>query len=276
MLLLKYMEILFDTHTHSTISDGGNTPLEMLEGAVAKGLKVFALTDHFDVHERSPENLSRFDGAGKESSYSLLSDLKKRDFRIKFLMGIEIGQAHHYKKVSGDWLGAHDYDYVIGSCHIIRNHIDFFHMDYVENNPDAVLEQYFKELQELCDWAGADKKIDSLAHFTYPLRYMPWNSWNLSLHSDAIDEVFKTMINREIALEINTGGLPALNRVFELSAPMLSRYRELGGGLISIGSDSHNVKSICSGMDAGAALAKSAGFTECVYYEKRKPCFIKL
>jgi len=266
---MKVLFDKFDTHTHSNISDGANSPVEMIEAAAAQGLKVFTLTDHFDIHDRFPAKLSPFDGAGQEAVYTRLSKLKQREFGTKFLKGIEIGQAHQFREVAADWLASHEYDFVLAACHIIRGHIDFYHMDYEKNHPDSLLKQYFAELIELCEWGGGEK-FDSLAHLAYPLRYMR-GLGSLDNHKAAIDKLFKVMVKHEIALEINTGHAvvcPELEQV--------ARFSELGGRLITIGSDSHSVNTIAQRIHEGVRVAKAAGFTECVYYENRKPCFIQI
>jgi histidinol-phosphatase (PHP family) len=252
----------------------------MLNAAAAKGLKVFALTDHFDIHDKFPAQLSPFDGAGRESSYKLLTDLKtKHDSsgcELKFIKGIEIGQAHHHKQTAEDWLCAREYDYVLASCHIVRGKCDFYHMDYSKNPPDVLLKQYFEELQELCSWGGLpssdgkSKNIDALAHLTYPLRYMRGGG-DINAHKAAIDELFIIMAKYEIALEINTGG-----HITCPEFPQVKRFRELGGKLLTIGSDSHSVGSIGVGIGKGIEIAKAALFTEVVYYEQRQPKFIKI
>jgi histidinol-phosphatase (PHP family) len=264
------MNYLFDLHSHSTVSDGGNTPEQMLESAGEKGLKVFALTDHFDIHEKFPLPLSRFDGAGREESYEKLSALKKRDFGVKFINGIEIAQAHQFKETAEKWLTSHEYDFVLGSCHVVRGQGDFYHMDYDKNDANSLLKRYFSELHELCEWGGSGGWFDSLAHLTYPLRYMKGKG-DLDKHLFAVDEVFKIMVRYEIALEINTQQ--------EVLCPQyreVKRFHELGGRLITIGSDSHNVNSIAQRIEEGIKTAKEAGFTECVYYEKREKKFIKI
>jgi histidinol-phosphatase (PHP family) len=268
------MKFLFDTHTHSNISDGSNSPEEMLEGAAAKGLKMLTLTDHFDIHEYFPVHIPPFDGAGQESAYKLLCELKNRDFGIKFLNGIEIGQAHHFKEIAEGWLDSHKYDFVLTSCHIIRGQRDFYHTDYTKNSPDVLLEQYFDELIELCEWGAVSKttqpkRFDSLAHLTYPLRYMKGKG-ELDKHKSAIDELFTIMVKHEIALEINTG-----HALICPELPQVRRYRELGGRLITIGSDSHSVNTIAQRIGEGIKIAQSAGFTKCVYYKNRKPHFIR-
>ncbi|MCL2754618.1 MAG: PHP domain-containing protein, partial [Oscillospiraceae bacterium] len=178
------MKNLFETHSHSTLSDGGNSPAEMLRAATAKGFAFLTITDHFDLHENFPKPQSPFDGAGRESSYKATSELWRRnrdalawgETTTKFLRGIEIGQAHHFRENAAQWLDTHEYDFVLGSCHIIRGHIDFYHTDYSRNEPRTMLKKYFAELTELCEWGssgGKYKAFDSLAHLTYPLRYMP-------------------------------------------------------------------------------------------------------
>jgi histidinol-phosphatase (PHP family) len=264
------MEILFDTHTHTTISDGANTPEEMLTSAAQKGFEFIALTDHFDIHSQFPQELSKFDGAGRESSYNLLVGLKRRDFGVKFLNGIEIAQAHQYPAIAESWLSSHEYDYVIASCHIIRGHIDFYHTDYSKNTPAMMLAQYFDELVELCSWGGEDRKFDALAHLTYPLRYMK-GVIDMGWYKTVIDELFRIMIKYETALEINTAG-------FILSPELLQieRYYNLGGRLITIGSDAHSSDSLAQKINTGIRVAKLVGFDECVYYEEREPRFIKI
>ncbi|MCL1881110.1 MAG: PHP domain-containing protein [Oscillospiraceae bacterium] len=288
------MKILFDTHTHSNLSDGANSPSEMLRAANKRGLKVLALTDHFDLHKNFPKELSMFDGGGREKSYLALSRTKKASLELDspentatiFLKGVEIGQAHHFKEYAESWLNSHEYDMILGSCHIIRNKGDFYHMDYSkpENAPDTVLKQYFEELIELCEWCGefkktspkGDKAFDVLAHLTYPLRYMKAKGVDASVneHLKAIDTLFEIMVKHEIALEINTQTY--LQSIICPELTQVKRFREFGGKLITIGSDAHNADTLAQGLNHGIKIAKAAGFNECVYYEERQPKSIQI
>jgi histidinol-phosphatase (PHP family) len=273
------MRILLDTHTHTTLSDGSNSPAEMIAAAAEKGLSVIALTDHFELHENFPEPQSVFDGAGREESYRHLSDLKDlkdshSDDSLTYLKGIEIGQMHRFRESALSWLSSHEYDFVLGSVHISRGRGDFYHMNYDDNAPDVVLKQYFEELIELCEWAGESGRLfDSLAHLTYPLRYMRGRG-SIDGHLAAIDELFGVMIKYDIALEINTQTY--LQSIICPELPQVARFRELGGRLVTIGSDAHSVASLGQGIEAGAEIAKAAGFGECAYFEGREPRFIQL
>lgn len=56
----------------------------------------------------------------------------------------------------------------------------------------------------------------------------------------------------------------------------LKRYRELGGEVITIGSDSHNADNIAAHFQRAAHVLKECGFRYYCVFEKRSPEFHKL
>jgi len=267
-------EIICDIHAHSNLSDGSDTPEEMLAEAARKGLKVFALTDHFDM-EREAGHVMR--GAGTESAYEKLIKVREsNNTPVKFIAGIEVGQAHRYIGEARERLGKRQYDYILCSCHSIRGKDDFYYLRNREDvDFDELFRQYLSELLEICEVGDEFGGFDSLAHLTYPLRYIKGIS-NMSFFKKEIDEIFRVMIKKNIALEING---QAINHEYGRLTPELpetARYRELGGRLITVGSDCHSTKLIGSGIAECIAAAKSAGFAEYAYYEKREAKFIKI
>ncbi|MEG2039367.1 MAG: hypothetical protein RRZ73_06540 [Oscillospiraceae bacterium] len=86
----------------------------------------------------------------------------------------------------------------------------------------------------------------------------------------------KLMIQKGIALEINTSGyrqaygkpMPAMEH--------LTLYKDLGGELITIGADSHRIQDIAEGVTNGLELAQQAGFNYITYYKNRKPLFLPI
>jgi histidinol-phosphatase (PHP family) len=93
-------------------------------------------------------------------------------------------------------------------------------------------------------------------------------------HLPAIDGLFRVMARYEIALEINTQTFAQGIVCPEL--PQVARFSELGGRLVTIGSDSHGIDTLAQGIAQGAEIAKAAGFAECAYFERREVKFIKL
>ena len=129
----------------------------------------------------------------------------------------------------------------------LRDHDDFYHIG--EHNPTEqeisnALHAYFAESLEMVEWG----KFDTLAHITYPLRYMckAGETPSYKPYRDELDAVLKALIKSDIALEFNT------SRILRTDAPKLpdrevySRYKELGGKLVTIGADAHRTENIAS------------------------------
>ena len=114
---------------------------------------------------------------------------------------------------------------------------------------------------------------------TYPLRYIVEDHGipvELTRHREQIDGVFRALIRAEKALEVNTSGLrQKIGRTLP-DLPLLARYHELGGRLVTLGSDAHRAEDLGKGVDEGMELLKQAGFREFAVYEKRKPTLLPL
>ncbi|MDR0222109.1 MAG: PHP domain-containing protein [Oscillospiraceae bacterium] len=264
------MRIPFDTHTHTTISDGSGSPGEMFAAAAAAGASVVAVTDHLDMDVHLSDNRGDMSGAGDAGAYERLAEAKRGNrAAVKALIGVELGQAHRFPEEAGEWLDGHAYDFVLGSCHAVRGYEDFYRLDRRGLDVEAALRRYFGELLELCEWG----KFDALAHMTYPMRYVGGDIKN---HKAAVDAVFRAMIKNEIALEVNTHDIGKRNGKLSPEFPEIKRYRDLGGRLVTVGSDAHRVEAVGNGVSAGIGALLSAGFGECAYYEGRKAKFIKI
>ena len=205
-------------------------------------------------------------------SYAELLQNQERFPNLKLLRGIELGQPLQDLNAAHDALTGRDYDVVIGSLHNIRDHDDFYHIG--EHNPteqeiDNALHAYFAESLEMVEWG----KFDTLAHITYPLRYMckAGETPSYKPYQDELDAVLKALIKSDIALEFNT------SRILRTDAPKLpdrevySRYKELGGKLVTIGADAHCTENIASGVEEAMELLSDIGYKEYTVFVERKP-----
>ena len=75
-----------------------------------------------------------------------------------------------------------------------------------------------------------------------------------------IDEILKEIISRDIALELNTGGLRKGVDFVHPHAYIMGRYKELGGKYLSTGSDAHFADHVGAGLGEAAKLMRSFGF----------------
>ena len=258
----------FDFHTHSCFSfDGEDKAKDMINRAIALGMTHYALTDHIEVNQFYDEEFSMEKSAAEAAR--LLPALKEtlRD-RITLLYGVELGQPHHDPAPAQKILAGHPYDFVIGSCHMLRGYEDFYFLDYRKNPPEKLLPLYFEELLEMAETAD----FDVLGHLTYPLRYICGDcgiAVDMKKYEPVIDEIFKALIRNGKGIEINTSGL---RQKIGKTLPDLSyvkRYRELGGELLTIGSDAHSTADLGKNILDGIEVAKRAGFEEVAVFRGR-------
>ena len=106
---------------------------------------------------------------------------------------------------------------------------------------DVILTRYFEEILELCQWG----QFDSLAHLTYPLRYITGQYHipvDLSRYDSIIDEILRTLAQKGLGLEINTAGLRREIGQTAPTLPYIKRFRQLGGEILTFGSDAHRAQ----------------------------------
>lgn len=267
--------IPFDLHTHCTLSfDGKSSAEDMVKRAVELGIKHYALTDHIDLGEFPDKDFDlEATVAGAKEQIPALQ--KKYAESTELLYGVELGQAVHDRELTEKLLAENDYDFVIGSTHFIRGHEDFYFLNYTDTDVPELMRLYFEELLETAEWG----RFDIMGHITYPLRYITGEhgiNVDLSEYGSIIDEILRTLIRNGKGIEINTSGLrQKYGRMFP-DADTVRRYRELGGEILTVGSDAHCTDDLGKGIAEGIKLAKDIGFDKIAYYKRREVHFIAI
>ena len=194
---------------------------------------------------------------------------------MKVLLGIELGGAYTDPGRAEALVAAAPLDFVIGSIHNLSPGAggrDFFYLDYrSEAACYAALDDYFASMLALTRLDC----YDALGHIIYPLRYMNGRAgWNVTLdrYGDQLDHLLRAVIQNGKAIEVNTHG----GREVEDWRPLLKRYRQLGGELVTTGSDAHSPGNVGRGISQAVALLRETGFHRFVVYRKRHPEWIKL
>ncbi len=265
-----------DLHMHTSSSFDGNYSATLMCGAaVENGLATIAFTDHFDVDFYERHNLE----FRQKSSYEDINcACKEFENKIQVLRGIEMGQPTYDTVLTEKSLARYEYDFVIGSIHNLRQMPDFCELDYLTLTQDDVyslLDKYFNEMLILAKWNG----FDTLAHLTYPMRYIVQSgrfNTDITRYDDITDEIFKTLISNGKALEINTSGLRQPIGKTMPTENYVRRFRELGGELLTLGSDAHFTEHVGAGIDTGYEIAESCGFEYVTYFKNRKPVQVKI
>ena len=127
------------------------------------------------------------------------------------------------------------------------------------------------ETARSCDY------YDILGHLGYIGKFCPFEDKMLRYdeYADAVDELLKTLIERGKALEVNTGGLCMTPSTMPETA-IIRRYYELGGELLTVGSDAHYESAVGHAVAETLDVLKSIGFRYVCAFDSRKPQHIKI
>ena len=269
------MYIPVDSHNHSTQSpDGKNTPQQMAEKAAELKIEHLTITDHLEINKFYNEEFL-YEEPVKQSSYLIPALKKEFKDKVDIHYGVELGQPLHDIDLTNRMLDSYDFEFIIGSCHMVKGWDDFYYLDYKKNDPHYLMQLYFEELLEMAEWG----KFDVLGHLTYPLRYIEGDfgiKIDMDRYTSLIEKIFSSLIKKNIGIEINTSGLREKIGFTLPSEKYVKMYKDLGGEIITIGSDAHCVNDLGKGILQGIQIAKSCGFDKIYYFDRRKPVPINI
>ena len=265
--------ITSDCHLHTEFSADSEAPVrEMIEEAIKKGLDAICFTDH-DDYGFEAEGI----GALKNPAEYIhtLQELREeyRD-KIEIRIGVEIGmQPHlgvHFKELVRD----NPFDFVIGSTHIVDGKDPYFGEMFDEMSDEEVYRHTFLHMAE-CMREVPD--FDVVGHMDYIVRYgtKKTKSFSSTRLSDEIDEVLKTAVEMGKGIEINSVGLKYLGYCHP-HKDILKRFRELGGEILTIGSDAHQPEYIAYRFPEVLEVIESCGYKYYTEFVSRKPVFKKI
>lgn len=274
----------FDFHIHTTASpDGHSTPEQLAHAAMAAGLIHIAITDHYEAQPADP---ALFPGGNSKpwleaaaDRYEAVTALSWENTetvrhltagKVSVVFGLELGSPLDDRARTEELIARRPYDFLLASQHANPGKPDWY---YLQSCPDfdikGELAAYFDALLDIVAWG----KFHSLAHITYPFRYIPAERLaELSaVWIDKADAVLRGLAENGLALEINTGGLRKPIGETSPTLPLVKRFKQLGGEFVTIGSDAHRPDEVGSGLDVAAAIAADAGFRYITRYEQGKP-----
>ena len=86
----------------------------------------------------------------------------------------------------------------------------------------------------------------------------------------------KCAIQRGIGLELNTAGWRKEAGQQYPSHEVLRLYKELGGRIITLGSDAHKGQDVGADFERAKELLLACGFNSCCYFVNRQPFYVSL
>jgi len=261
---------MFDYHMHTSVSyDSKANAQEMAQVALAAGLKEICFTDHMDYCRTADPKAITFDIADYRRAYD---DLHVSGLLIR--RGVEFGITVWNQKEMAEFLKLYPFDFVIGSVHFIHD-VDPYEERYWAGR--SVRESYRVYFDEMLECVRVQDDYDVLGHLTYACK-SPFNPTHEPVlfeeYREVTQEIMRILVQKGKGMEINTSGVDSAG-VFLPSADYLRRFKELGGEIVTIGSDAHNAARVGQYTYEAAEILKDIFGYACTF-EGRRPIFHKL
>ena len=261
---------MFDFHIHSRVSfDSKEDPIQIALTAKEKGLREICFTDHYD-HNSEKNFLHRL----------FTKDVYDKEYAALSVPGITLRRGVEFSLT--DWnvpeLRAlsmeFDFDFVIGSVHFVNGY-DPYGQDYWVGETQHT--GFVRYLDRVLECVKIHSEFDVLGHLNYvcksahnplhtPLYYKDYR--------EVSDAIMAELAKKGRGMEINTSGIDRVG--FPLpNAEFLKRFRELGGEIITVGSDAHDHTRVGQYVPEMLEIIKDIFGYVCTF-EKRVPIFHKL
>jgi histidinol-phosphatase (PHP family) len=242
----------------------------MCRAAITAGIGEIGFSEHFDSH---PDD----EGTGFFKAEAWWNDFEacKMQFRktLTLKAGLEISEPHIYPEAVNALLEAHPWDYSIGSLHWIGDEIIFKDPYFARGEQDAY-ENYFLELQRMVELG----RFDILGHLDIVKRkgFEHFGEFDVTVYEEMVRPILKTLVARDLALEVNTVTLRRSIGEPSPSSQILAWYKHEGGRWITLGSDAHKVDDVGACLEEAIGTIRTAGFNEVVSFTAGRPTPIEL
>lgn len=275
--------MLSDYHVHTSFSDDSEELMEnVVKEAISLKLDEICFTDHVDygikldrdesTDEAIKKNIVRradfnVDYPAYFSEIKHLQQKYKDTITIKagLEFGMQVGTIPQYQKL----FDTYPLDFVILSCHQVENK-EFWSYDFqAGKTQDEYNEKYYQEILQ-CIKNYKDYSI--IGHLDMIQRY------NETIHSfekskDIIKLILEHVIQEEKGIEINTSSFRYGLSDLMPSREILKLYYDMGGKIITIGSDCHKAKDLAEKMPYVKEELKKIGYKYHCTYDKMIPQF---
>lgn len=262
----------YDYHTHTCFSEDSEAPVDdMINAAIERGVAELAITDHYDPDYPDPE----FEFIPDFPEYHKMLMEKQEEYagRIKIVKGIEIGiQDGETIEKCREAAHAFPYDFIVGSFHCFCGY-DLYTADYSKMEEKQVLPDFYTFMHTCL---SQYKCYDVVGHFNVIDRYVPFEL-DYSNCMDICEAVMKIIVEDGKGIEINTSSFRyGMGDRTHAASEFLTMYREMGGEIVTIGSDAHKPQDMAADWERAAEILRNHGFRYLATFENRKPNMIKL
>lgn len=280
-----------DYHVHTEFSDDSNYPMEqVIKDAITKGFDELCFTDHVDYGikkdwDEPGEMIYRKGGAGEPDqmpvanvdypvyykTFQKMKELYQDKISLKF--GLEFGMQAHTVEKYEKLFSRYPFDFIILSVHEIEDK-EFWDQGFQEGRTQQEYnERYYEEMLYLVQ---NYHNYSVLGHMDLITRYDKAGVYPFEKLKPILTKILKIVITDGKGIEVNTSSHRYGLKDLTPSRDILKLYKELGGKIITIGSDSHKPEHLGAFVDETKEELRSLGFEYICTFDKMKPVYHKL
>ena len=281
-----------DYHVHTEFSDDSREPMEkQLERAIELGLDEICFTDHVDYgikKDWEEGNISWRGGDGVNYDPCQQEPLANVNYpeyfgkllrmkeiygkKIKIRQGLEFGiqtiTIQPFERLYRRY--QNELDFILLSMHQVDNK-EFWNQEFQQGKTQQEYnESYYKEIYEV---QKRFKNYSVLAHLDLLVRYDKQGIYPFEKVEEMIAEILKLAIQDDKGIEINTSSWHYGLKDTQPSGKILQLYKDLGGRILTIGSDAHTVRYLADHIRDAQEILKQIGFKEICTFDQMKPIF---
>lgn len=268
-----------DYHIHSEFSDDSNYKMEdIIIDAINIGLDEICFTEHVDYNVkvdrdeglpiiyRSGYPMLNVDYESYIKRVVYLKEKYSKDISIKkgFEFGVQVHTVDRYNKL----FKKYPMDFILLSIHQVENK-EFWAGQFQEGRTQD--EYNLRYYQELLEVVKRYKNYSVLGHVDVIKRYDKCGVYPFYKIKDILTEIFKVVIKDGKGIELNTSSKRYGLDETTPSEEILRLYKDLGGEIITIGSDSHKPGQLGSYIKESKLYLKSIGFKNFYTFNNMEP-----
>lgn len=282
--------MLADYHVHCEFSDDSDYPMaDVCADAVGLGLSEICFTDHVDYgikpdaeeYRRDPSCAPIVDGQPSTNVdypayFRRIEKMKVRfagSLRIK--AGLELGvQSHRVAQNYALFEAWRDeLDFVICSIHEVGD-LELWTGDFQRGRTqEAYNMAYYEELLRVVE---TFKDYSVLGHLDLIRRYDQAGEFPFEKTRDVVAAILERVIADGKGIELNTSSFRYGLLDLQPSCDVLRLYRDLGGQVLTLGSDSHKPEHLGAHIEECHGRLRELGFTEFCTFDRMEPSFLPL
>lgn len=254
-----------DFHLHTAFSEDSEFPMEeSVKTAIGRGLDIIGYSDHIDY------GLPRTECICDAPAYAAeLSRLREKySDRIDIKMGMEFGMmpetVDDFQKVYNSL----PFDFIILSCHQVDG-LEMWNQQYQKKHSQKEYNEGYYNC--ILKTIRTYRDYSFLGHLDVITRYDEAEIYPFERVRDIIAEILKTAIADGKGIEVNTSCYRYGLKDLTPSRDILALYKDLGGEIITIGSDAHRAEDIGYKIVETQKELKAMGFDTLFTFDRMRP-----